>query len=84
MGKEILLTTAMEEEIILGRIGAKFDTPEKRRKLWAYRLQKYIANKIHFSNLWQTPEALKAFIERNPFLEDESTKKYVEKLEEAV
>jgi hypothetical protein len=63
-----VIATAMEEKDILGKVGEKFDTPEKIRKLYAYRLQKYIAEKINFSRLWEIPETLVAFIERNPFL----------------
>jgi hypothetical protein len=80
------IATGREEEVILGKVGEKFDTPEKIRKLHAYRLQKLIANKISFSRLWEIPETLVAFIEHNPFLNttDKDIDYHLKKLKEAV
>jgi hypothetical protein len=76
------ISTAMEEEVILGKAGRKFDTPEKIKKLHAYRLQKLIGNKISFSRMWEMPETLVAFVERNPFLKDKDIEYHIKKIEE--
>ena len=80
MSGEILLTTAREEKVILGKIGAKFDSSQKKRLLYAYRLQHIIANKLLFSNYWQYPSALIAITERLGLADDETCKFYISKL----
>lgn len=80
----MVITTTSEEKAILGKVGAKFDTPEKLKKLYAYRLQHHLGNKITFSQMWKIPEALVSFVDRNPFLLDEDVEYYKKKLREVL
>ena len=76
-----ILSTATEEKMILGKIGAEFDTPVKIKKLYAYRLQHLIANKILFSNLWKYPKLLIEIAKHTGLADDKSVKVYIEKME---
>lgn len=74
---EYELTTAQEEKAVLGKIGRQFDTAEKQKRLYAYRLQHVIANKILFSNLWQYPELLIELVKHTGLSNDATVKHYL-------
>jgi len=79
-GIEHVITTAYEEKAILHKVGAEFDTEDKKKKLYAYRLQELIANKILFSSLWQCPELLREIVKHVGLTGDKDAKFYLSKI----
>lgn len=71
----------MEEKALLGKIGRKFDTPQKRRLLYSLRLQKQIGNMILFANLYKYPELLIDLAKHIGIADDESVKYYIDKIQ---
>lgn len=45
------ISTAYEEKALLGKVGLKFDTPEKVTRLKVFRYQSALANHLLFSQL---------------------------------